>query len=76
MLHRIPDVMRYYKDLIVDAQYEVILATNYWEPSWGSHLFVQHFPLSYTPAKGHLPVYTMRSKSSPSVQRVALRSPS
>ena len=32
--------MRYYKDLIVDAQHEVILATNYWEQSWGSHLYV------------------------------------
>ena len=28
---RIPDIMRYYKDLIIDAQHEVILATNYWE---------------------------------------------
>ncbi|KAF7800300.1 hypothetical protein EIP86_011548 [Pleurotus ostreatoroseus] len=33
----IPDIMRYYKHLIVNAQHEVILATNYWEPSWGSH---------------------------------------
>ena len=35
---RIPDIMRYYKDLIINAQHEVFLATNYWEPSWGAHL--------------------------------------
>lgn len=33
----IPDITRYYKALISDAQHEVVLATNYWEPSWGSH---------------------------------------
>lgn len=38
-VHRIPDIMRYYKDLIINAQHEVFLATNYWEQSWGSHLY-------------------------------------
>lgn len=33
----IPDIMRYYKELIINAKHEVFLATNYWEPSWGSH---------------------------------------
>ncbi|KAI0050745.1 hypothetical protein FA95DRAFT_1535710 [Auriscalpium vulgare] len=29
----IPDIMRHYADLIVRAEHEVFLATNYWEPS-------------------------------------------
>jgi phosphatidylserine/phosphatidylglycerophosphate/cardiolipin synthase-like enzyme len=29
--------MRYYKQLIVNAEHEVMIATNYWEPSWASH---------------------------------------
>ncbi|EKM54954.1 uncharacterized protein PHACADRAFT_255202 [Phanerochaete carnosa HHB-10118-sp] len=33
----VPDIMRYYKELIISAKHEVFLATNYWEPSWGSH---------------------------------------
>ncbi|KDQ09583.1 hypothetical protein BOTBODRAFT_178962 [Botryobasidium botryosum FD-172 SS1] len=29
----IPDIMRHYADLIVHAQHEAFIATNYWEPS-------------------------------------------
>jgi hypothetical protein len=29
--------MRYYKSIIQDAEHEVFIATNYWEPSWASH---------------------------------------
>ncbi|KAI0317533.1 hypothetical protein OF83DRAFT_1171920 [Amylostereum chailletii] len=29
----IPDIMRHYAELIVSAQHEVFLATNYWQPS-------------------------------------------
>ncbi|VDC06870.1 unnamed protein product [Peniophora sp. CBMAI 1063] len=32
----IPDIMRHYADLIVRAETEVFLATNYWEPSHSS----------------------------------------
>ncbi|KAI0685630.1 hypothetical protein BC835DRAFT_1383153 [Cytidiella melzeri] len=39
----IPDIMRYYKELIVNAQHEVILATNYWEQSWGAHFIHDAF---------------------------------
>ncbi|KAI0801970.1 hypothetical protein BC629DRAFT_1591626 [Irpex lacteus] len=39
----VPDIMRYYKELIINAQHEVILATNYWEPSWGSHFIHDAF---------------------------------
>ncbi|THG97953.1 hypothetical protein EW026_g4144 [Hermanssonia centrifuga] len=39
----VPDIMRYYKDLIIDAQHEVVLATNYWEPSWGAHFIHDAF---------------------------------
>lgn len=65
--------MRYYKDLIVDAQYEVILATNYWEPSWGAHLSVPHAFFSNTLSDGGLLAYTMLLLSSLSVRRGALR---
>jgi hypothetical protein len=32
----IPDIMRHFADLIVRAETEVFLATNYWEPSHSS----------------------------------------
>jgi hypothetical protein len=31
--------MRYYAHLIVNAEHEVFIATNYWESSWASHLY-------------------------------------
>lgn len=34
----IPDIMRHYADLIVRAETEIFLATNYWEPSASSSI--------------------------------------
>jgi hypothetical protein len=42
--------MRYYKSLIVNAEHEVLIATNYWEPSWASHLYVSGLLLSILPS--------------------------
>ncbi|GJJ09337.1 hypothetical protein Clacol_003559 [Clathrus columnatus] len=37
----IPDIMRHYRNLIANADFEVIIATNYWEVSYSSSVIHQ-----------------------------------
>lgn len=38
----IPDIMKHYRDVIIRAEKEVFLATNYWQ--WASSIFFVIFP--------------------------------
>ena len=40
MANRVTPNRRYYKILIMNAKFEIFLATNYWQASWASHLCV------------------------------------
>ncbi|WVQ77830.1 hypothetical protein IAR50_007523 [Cryptococcus sp. DSM 104548] len=57
----IPDIMQHYRDVIVRAQKEVFLATNYWQPSNSVNTITQALlDLSATVIKEKRPIVTVK----------------